>query len=206
MSEIKKRNAAKTKAAILRAAAILFAKQGYQETTVRAIAAEAGCNPALISRYFDGKASLYAMVVGEKMPGHRTMTSDVRTGARARELVQRQLDLAHRISYEEHRDRVSILLRSAGPGASGEAIRQLLDQLLAAPFGQHVDGPDAGLRASLLFVQLFGLSLLRDMVGLPQLAEASDAEILWYLTPAIHQILVPARSYPAGAARKRPRP
>jgi AcrR family transcriptional regulator len=197
MSEPRTRDAAKTRAAILRAAAILFVEQGYQRTTVRAIAAEAGCNPALISRYFGGKASLYAMVVGENMPRHREMTSDVRTGARARELVQRQLDLARRVTYEEHRDQVSILLRSVGPGASGETIRQLLDQLLAAPFGQHIEGPDAGVRASLLFVQLFGLSLLRDMVGLPQLAEASDAQILWYLAPAIHQILVPAQPYRA---------
>jgi AcrR family transcriptional regulator len=197
MSEPRTRDAAKTRAAILRAAAILFVEQGYQRTTVRAIAAEAGCNPALISRYFGGKASLYAMVVGENMPRHREMTSDVRTGARARELVQRQLDLARRVTYEEHRDRVSILLRSVGPGASGETIRQLLDQLLAAPFGQHIEGPDPGVRASLLFVQLFGLSLLRDMVGLPQLAEASDAQILWYLAPAIHQILVPAQPYRA---------
>jgi hypothetical protein len=118
-------------------------------------------------------------------------TDNVRTGARARELVQRQLDMAKRITYQENRDRVGILLRSVGPGASGETIRQLL----AARFGQHVEGLDAGLRASLLFVQLFGLSRLRDMVGLPQLAEASDAEILWYLAPAIHQILVPARAY-----------
>jgi AcrR family transcriptional regulator len=80
---------------ILRAAAILFAEQGYQRTMVCAIVAEAGCNPALISRYFGGKASLYAMVVGENLPRHRTMTTDnVRTGARARELVQRQLDMA----------------------------------------------------------------------------------------------------------------
>ena len=197
MSESRKRDAGKTRAAILGAAAILFAEQGYQQTTVRAIAAEAGCNPALISRYFGGKAPLYAMVVGEKMPRHRTITSEVRTGARARELVQRQLDLAHQMTYEEHRERVSIMLRSVGPGVSGEAIRQLLDQLLAAPFGQHVDGPDAGLRAGLLFVQLFGLSLVRDMVGLPQLTEASDAKILWYFAPAIHQLLVPARPYPA---------
>ena len=197
MPESGKRDATKTRASILRAAAILFTKNGYQQTTVRAIAAEAGCNPALISRYFGGKASLYAMVIGENMPGHRQMTSDVRTGARARELVQWQLDMAQRITYEEHRDRASILLRSVGPGASGETIRQLLDELLAAPFAQHVDGPDAGLRAGLLFVQLFGLNLLRDMVGLPQLAEASDAKILWYLAPAIHQILVPARSYPS---------
>ncbi|MFI7003421.1 TetR family transcriptional regulator [Nocardia sp. NPDC050175] len=197
MTESRKRDAAKTRAAILQAAAILFAEQGYQRTTVRAIAAAAACNPALISRYFGGKACLYATVVDENMPGHRTMTSDVRTGARARELVQRQLEMAQLTTYEEHRERVSILLRSVGPGASGETIRQLLDQLLAAPFGQHIDGPDAGLRANLLFVQLFGLSLLRDMVGLPQLAQASDAEILWYLAPAIHQILVPARPYPA---------
>jgi AcrR family transcriptional regulator len=197
MAEVRKRDADKTRAAILRAAAILFAEQGYEQTTVRAIAAEAGCNPALISRYFGGKASLYALVVSENMPGHRTMTSDVRTGARARELVQHQLDMAGLTTYEEHRDRVSILLRSVGPGASGDTIRQLLDQLLAAPLGQHVDGPDAALRASLLFVQLFGLSLLRDMVGLPQLTEASDAKILWYLAPAIHQVLVPPRPYPA---------
>jgi AcrR family transcriptional regulator len=197
MAEERKRDAGKTKAAILRAAAILFADHGYQRTTVRAIAAAAGCNQSLINRYFGGKEALYALVVTGKVPGHRTMTSDVRTGARARELVQRQLDMAEQMTYEERRDRLIVLLRSAGPDESGDAIRQVLDQLVAAPFGQHVDGPDAALRASLLFAQLLGMSLLRDMVALPQLADVPRAKIMWYLAPAIHQILVPPRPYPA---------
>jgi hypothetical protein len=70
---------------------------------------------------------------------------------------------------------VSILLRSVGRGESAETIRQVLDQLLAAPFALHVDGPDTGLRASLVFVQLFGLSLLPDMVGLPSTSSGLDS-------------------------------
>lgn len=52
------RDAARTRALILRAGQKLFAEQGYAATGIRNVAAEAGVNSALVQRYFGSKEGL----------------------------------------------------------------------------------------------------------------------------------------------------
>src|SRR5690348_11114784 len=47
-----------TRQEILEAARLLFAQRGYQATTMRAIAAEAGVNAALLHHYYGSKEQL----------------------------------------------------------------------------------------------------------------------------------------------------
>ena len=49
---------------VLAAARRLFASKGYAQTSIRAIAAEADVNPALVVTYFGGKEALFMEVVG----------------------------------------------------------------------------------------------------------------------------------------------
>jgi AcrR family transcriptional regulator len=49
----------------MRSAADLFAELGYCNTSLRAVAADAGCDPALIGHYFASKEALYDAVVAE---------------------------------------------------------------------------------------------------------------------------------------------
>src|SRR5699024_1441317 len=53
-----------TRAEILEFARELFAAKGYDGTSVRAVAREAGVDPALVHHYFAGKAALFAEVIG----------------------------------------------------------------------------------------------------------------------------------------------
>ena len=41
-----------TRDRILAAARLIFARDGYERTTIRAVAAEAAINPAMVMRYF----------------------------------------------------------------------------------------------------------------------------------------------------------
>ena len=50
---------ADTRGAIVEAAKRVFAAKGYDGASLRAIAREAGVDPALVHHYFDGKASLF---------------------------------------------------------------------------------------------------------------------------------------------------
>ncbi len=54
------RRSERTKAAILAAAREHFAASGYERATIRAIAAAAGIDPALVMRYFGNKEKLFA--------------------------------------------------------------------------------------------------------------------------------------------------
>ena len=57
-----KRNAAETRKRLLQAARRLFATANYVSVGIREIGAEAGVNPALISRYFGSKRTLFLEV------------------------------------------------------------------------------------------------------------------------------------------------
>ena len=59
-----KRNAAETRRRLLQAARRLFAGANYVSVGIREIGAEAGVNPALISRYFGSKRNLFLEVAG----------------------------------------------------------------------------------------------------------------------------------------------
>src|SRR5690349_9826613 len=57
---VRQRRSHDTRARILAAARPLFAEEGYEATTIRAIAAAAKADPALVVRYFGGKEGLFA--------------------------------------------------------------------------------------------------------------------------------------------------
>src|ERR1700690_806087 len=48
-----------TRSEIVEAAKRVFAAKGYDGASLRAVAREAGVDPALVHHYFDGKASLF---------------------------------------------------------------------------------------------------------------------------------------------------
>ena len=60
METSRPRHAAQTRADILSAARRRFATEGYERTTLRAIAADVGVDSALVSRYFGSKQDLFA--------------------------------------------------------------------------------------------------------------------------------------------------
>jgi AcrR family transcriptional regulator len=49
-----------TRDRILKAARVIFGRDGYDHATIRAIAAEAKINPAMVMRYYGNKESLFA--------------------------------------------------------------------------------------------------------------------------------------------------
>src|ERR1700730_9590875 len=60
MASPRTRNATKTRADILAAARRRFGSDGYERTTLRAVAADVGVDPALVIRYFGSKQDLCA--------------------------------------------------------------------------------------------------------------------------------------------------
>jgi AcrR family transcriptional regulator len=84
------------RADVLSAARRLFAKNGYAQTSIRAIAAEADVNHALVITYFGGKEALFMEVVGRfQIPQDALEGSIADMGARiAHAYVQRWENMA----------------------------------------------------------------------------------------------------------------
>src|SRR5258708_31897494 len=72
----RKRDADATRAAILEAANVHFARSGFDGAYLRDIAADAGADAALINRYFGGKDGLFAAALKDSIGPNTTAELD----------------------------------------------------------------------------------------------------------------------------------
>src|SRR5690625_3001915 len=116
------RSAAMTKSAILIAAREQFARHGYHRATVRAVAAAAAIDPAMVMRYFGSKAGLFeaAVTVDLELPD----LSSVPAGQVGHTLIR------HFLTRWEQDDTLVILLRSEEHTSELQSRGQLVCRLL----------------------------------------------------------------------------
>lgn len=179
----RRRDPAATRTALLRAAAELFAERGFDQTTVRDVAARAEVNQALLFRYFGSKQELFAEVLSHN-------SEALLDSVAAPELPRRILE--------------NVLADGAGPGAEHTIVamlRSLSDERAARVLrdelgGSYVerlarlsDAADADLRADLVLAWLFGIGMMRSVLGKDPLAEASDEVVVGYVTRAVSFLL-----------------
>ena len=62
MTRMKETKSDRTRSAILDAARRIFAKEGYERSTIRDIAAAAAIDPAMVIRYFHSKEELFGRI------------------------------------------------------------------------------------------------------------------------------------------------
>ncbi|MEQ1954963.1 TetR family transcriptional regulator [Mesorhizobium yinganensis] len=156
------RDAQATRERLATAARMLFSRQGFERTTVRDIAAEAGVNPALINRYFGGKEQLFAEAVSIDLEFPDLSGVD-------RDRIGRTL-AAHfftRWEGNDDDDLLRVLIRTAATnGEAAARIRAILTDQVTAMV-THVAGSDrARERACLIATQILGLAYARNVLGL----------------------------------------
>lgn len=88
---------------LLAAGKMLFARNGYEQTSTAAIAREAGTSESQLVRYFSGKSGLLEAVFDEAWGKlGETMESELSTAAHGREAIQRLLALFVRAFAQDH--------------------------------------------------------------------------------------------------------
>lgn len=181
----RKRDAAATKAALLDAASALFAERGFDRTTVRDIAAQAGVNQALLFRYFGSKDALFEHVMAkggltqvETTPPEQLFTAALRS------LLDRDDNSSRSIET---------YLRSSGTSRADENLRARLDAEYTRALAGLTDEPDADLRADLAMAWLLGIGLVRSVTRKEPLATASAEDIEKLIGPAVRSLLERSR-------------
>lgn len=172
-----------TRETILEAARHQFAGQGYDGTTVRAIAAEAGVNAALLHHFFGTKQRLF--VVAMNLPVNPAdlvpfiLTGpDGETGER---LVRMFLSI-----WESPEGRAPFLamIRSATTNEQvATMLRQFMDKAVFAKVAEAKGIPRVRIAAAA--AQMVGLALFRYIICVPPLVEATDEEIVALFAPVI---------------------
>ena len=156
------RDAQATREKLIAAARRAFSERGFERTTVREIAGDAGVNPALINRYFGGKDELFAEAVSIDLAF--PPLADVARADIGRTLV------AHffkRWEGSREDDLLRVLIRTAATNEAAAArIRAIFAGQIIAMV-TRVAGPDrAGERAALIATQILGLAYVRYVLGL----------------------------------------
>lgn len=163
-----------TRAAIVDAARTLFTSQGYDSVSLRAIAREAGVDPALVHHYFDGKAALFAdAVIGAGFdPATKLAELDrVPPGERGRAIVATFLSIW---DEEPRRSSFVALMRAAMSADEGlRPFQEFLGREVLPHFGGTADDPRGALRSQLVASQVLGMALARYVVRLPEVVDAS---------------------------------
>lgn len=184
-----------TSEAILDAARAQFAEHGYRGATIRAIAARAGVDPALVHHFYGTKEALFAAAMRLPVVPSEALTAAFQSeaaGRRPGELVVRTaLTLWETDGLKET---FLGLLRSAV--ASEDAAVMLREFIAESILGTLVrlvgvagTGAEVEYRAAMVATQMVGLAMARLVVGLPEVAQASVDELAATIGPSIERYL-----------------
>jgi AcrR family transcriptional regulator len=152
--------------AILAAARRLFSTDGYEKTTVRAIAGAAGVDPSMVIRYYGSKADLYA--VASAVDLQVIDLSGVPHGEVGRRFARHMLT-----RWEDGGNDAEVLLLRTGATEplAAEGIQKIFtEQVLPALRSAFPGDPDIETRAGLVLSQGLGAVIARHLLRVEPLA------------------------------------
>ena len=176
------------KADILEAARELFAEVGYDRATIRAIAARAGVDVALVWYYYGNKKGLFRGVMSMPVDPEEIFTAALDG---PREGVGERLVRAALAVWEgpETSEAFRALLRAAvdaDEGASktfGEFLSSVMIPTLTKHSGITIE------TARVVASTMFGLAFMRYLIGAPLFVEPSSEELVATYGAAIQRIV-----------------
>jgi AcrR family transcriptional regulator len=176
------RHAAQTRADILSAARQRFAAEGYERTTLRAIAADVGVDAALVSRYFGSKQDLFATATEFRidLPDLAAADPDDIPG----------MLLPRYFAVWEDNQAFLALLRAAG---TSRVAADTLNQTLAthvAPTLNAVTPDNHRQRSAMTDAFVIGLAMTRSILANPSMTSLSREELGAWAAPVFRQLLV----------------
>ncbi|MFD0888687.1 TetR/AcrR family transcriptional regulator, partial [Streptosporangium algeriense] len=157
---MQKRDREATRARLLEAARLRFARDGYDATSVRDIAADSGVDATLIFRYFGSKRGLFeAATAADLSAGLLDGPSE--------ELVARMVRTVVDHDWTEYGGEHPLiaLLRSSAHQDTRRHIREEVCHTYVDALRDLAEGDDAALRAELLSAWLVGIGILRSVVA-----------------------------------------
>ncbi|GAA1135443.1 TetR family transcriptional regulator [Kribbella jejuensis] len=178
-----------TRGEIVQAARESFADKGFEATSMRAVARQAGVDAALVHHYFDSKDELFiealALPVDPRMIAARIVDGP-------RDEIGRRIATAFLGIWEsaEGQQRMRALFRSVlSSDEVARMMREGITQMIVVPVSQMLAVPDARLRVGLVATQLVGAAIVRYLVGLEPIASVDVETLIDRLAPVLQQHL-----------------
>ena len=179
-----------TRRAIEEAARATFAEVGYERATIRAIAADAGVDPALVHHHFGSKEDLFVATHDFPISPASLVSQldDPGDGSTLGERVAR----AYLRAVLRNGTPIEALVRGAVSNETARAmLREFIEQGLLKAVEARLDVPDARYRMTLAAAQVVGVVMLRRIVGIRPLADAELEDLVRAVGPTIDRYLDP---------------
>jgi AcrR family transcriptional regulator len=166
----------RTEARILDAAARIFVADGYERTTIRAVASAAGVDPGLVMHYFGSKQELYRRVIDD------APVPEV-SGTPAEAAEQILAALADRLASVPVASLALLRSMLTNPEAASAASAGIARY--EAQIARALPAADADLRAALISAITVGITVSRHLIRSDELATADPAQVIRLLRPCV---------------------
>jgi len=178
-----------TREAIRAAARAQFAEQGYDRTSLRSIALQAGVDPTLVSHFFGSKQQLFAEVMqlpfdpSAVLP--RIVAGDPATiGTRLATFVVTVLQ-----TPEGHARLTGLVRAAASEDAAAAVVRERVTREILAPLAAKLGSDRPELRGALAASQVVGMVMARHVVKVEPLASLPAEQVIALIGPTLQRYL-----------------
>jgi AcrR family transcriptional regulator len=183
---------ADTRREIVEAAQHVFAENGYDGASLRAIARAAKVDPALVHHYFDGKADLFVTAMAlpfdprTVQEGHASPDRSRHSGVAA---VQGFLTM-----WDNAEGSGSSFAACVGAMAASRQVADAMREFVNERVWRHLrneieDEALAERRVALMSSQLMGLAFARYILRVPPLSTATPKEIARWVGPTLDRYM-----------------
>jgi AcrR family transcriptional regulator len=177
-----------TRAEVLAAARSSFADKGFRGTTIRAVAAAAGVDPALVHHYFGSKDDLFVAALQIPVDPREVLGPVVAAGpdGAGERLLRTLLGVW---DDPELQPGLLALARSLVADDTGGLVRDAFIPVVIGPVLATLvaDRPEA--RIPLVASQVVGLIVTRYVIALPPMAEMPAEDVVARLAPVLQHYL-----------------
>lgn len=179
-----KRNSDATRNALLVAARSEFQRAGYEGASTRKIASAAGCNVALINRYFGSKEGLFEAVM------EVCIDLSALAGMSTDEMVSALVEIAlKKANLQSDFDPLVVAVRSSGSATAHEIVRNQLGDPMVEELASLIGGDNAKQKAGVILSLISGIFVGRVSIGAKALSGGEDETIRPMLSAALHAVL-----------------
>jgi AcrR family transcriptional regulator len=182
MASPRSRNATQTRADILAAARVRFGSDGYERTTLRAVAADVGVDAALVIRYFGSKQDLFAAAA------EFTLDLPDLTALHPDDVADALLPSFFAV-WEDDTTFVALLRAAMTSPAAADTMRRIFATQVAPTLAAITPDHPAE-RAGLMGAFVIGLATTRYVLANPAVADLDHDALIAWTRPVIRQLLV----------------
>ncbi|MCV7408105.1 TetR family transcriptional regulator [Mycobacterium florentinum] len=178
-----------TRDRILTSARELFARNGIDRTSIRAVAAAAGVDSALVHHYFGTKQQLFAAAIHLPIDP-MTVLGPIRETP-VEELGLRLPSLLLHIWDSELGAGLIATMRSLLSGAEVSLVRSFFQEVIVGEVGPRVDNPPGTGRIRIQFAasQLMGVVMARYILELEPFASLPADQVVAMIAPNLQRYL-----------------